>query len=215
MNFSFENVDYKKVLGNIFGKALLPNFILFSILIFIQWLAVGVWFMFSEHQHSDSITAIITFVSAIIPILALGVWAIRRFVIKSFSVLHEMIVKKLVEEFARKEAKYIVGYIDSKLKDSKWNVILKLKDWIEDKIKKSPSIIQKLIRFALSKIGYSEELERKINLITSNDEEEYFNLMNIFLNDLIQDAYEKSIPFWIGYLVLIINYGFLIALWFI
>lgn len=204
-----------EIFKEILRRVVLPQVIVTILLVLLHWILITVWLAVNFDDYEPLHLIIISLLGGSLPIWAYGIWAFRKFVIKSYRILHDGLVRFWLKEFCDNIAKNIVQKRDLITPDdSSAEIIAHFKEWITAKSDNLPSILKRLIRYTLRKMGYTENLKQRILTAKSGNVDEISDLINEELSDRLIAASNEVIPGWIVYLIPI-NTILFIALWFL
>jgi hypothetical protein len=204
----------KETLKEIFKSAVLPNVVLASLLVFIHWVLISVWLLLNYDEHEAWKVALIGLLGGSLPAWIYGIWALRRFIIKGYRILHERVIKFWLKEFCDKIAAELVAKRELfKIEDSKAGIIVRFKEWITEKAANQHAVVKWLVRFVLRKIGYTPQLNERVQLARQGNANDISTLINGEIEELIIRASHRVIPGWIVYLIPMNTLLFLL-LWF-
>ena len=203
----------KTTVKGILLKALLPQLLLTASYILMHWLIVSFW-LYLNHENTDNVKLlIVTLLGGFMPFFTYGLWALRKFLIKSYLMIHHKLITPWLLDFSDQTAEQMINNKDKIIEDNKnFEIILKFKDWIIDKTKNLPQFIKTVANYIIRKMGYPVELEQKLKFVKENNVVELSHVINTEIsNALIESSYRimPRIIFWL----IPINIVLIICLW--
>jgi hypothetical protein len=195
--------------------ALLPNLLLVPFLIFLHWLILAIWFFYNYDDQGLSTRIIITLSVGFLVFFTYVLWCIRRFLIKAYSIIHYNMINIWLLPFSKTIADKVLNndlLEELKLNDS--SIIHEWRIYLLEKSQGLPSIIQRIIKMVLRKIGYTDDLAYKIKRIANKDTDEIANLMSDDISSRLIAGSHRVLPAQIRYLIPI-NIILIIVIWII
>jgi hypothetical protein len=197
----------------VFRRAFLPNALLVPFLIFIHWLVIALWFYFNYDHQNVFTQIIVTLLGGSFTIMTYFLWGIRRFLIKSYLIIHYNIVNIWLHPFCKGIADKILN--NGVLEEYELGENSIAQEWVtylNEKSQTLPKIIRRIIKIVLRKFGYSDDLAYKIKLIVNKDSNEIAHLISDELSYRLIAASNRVFPAQIIYLIPI-NIILIILLW--
>ena len=222
MNYpSISKAEISLTLKELFFKAFIPQAAITSFYVICNWSIVTLWLTSNYNTYDTFQLLIIGLLGGTAPFVSYGVWAIRRFIVKSYLIIYDRIIHLWLEEFCNEIAIKISenktdttlskGNIDSDNFDE-LEIIQKLRTWIVDKSQNFPIFIKKIIHFVLKKIDPTFEIEQRMKNFDFKNPKEISEFLKIELAKILIDASNRLIPYQVIYLIPI-NIILLITLW--
>lgn len=154
-------------------------------------------------------------IGGLTPVFVYGIWGFRRFIIRTYRVLHEQIIAKWVEEFSNKTADRILNSnVLKELEKTKESISYKFSKMLRDKTENFPKLAKKLIAAISRRIPLSDEIDQSIRLVEEKNQSGIATRINDWCTDVLFETSENIIPTWTVYLV-VVDIILMIALWFL
>ncbi|NOQ70645.1 MAG: hypothetical protein GQ574_01505 [Crocinitomix sp.] len=194
-------------------RAFLPNALLVPLLILLHWIIISIWFAYN-YDHQNIITHIIVgLLGGSFTILTFFFWGLRRFLIKAYLIIHYNIINLWLHPFCKNMADKILNNdLLDELEMGENGIVREWVNYLNEKSKTLPKIIQRIIKMVLRKVGYSDDLAYKIKLIVNKDTDEIAHLISDELSYRLIAASNRVVPAKIIYLIPI-NIILIILLW--
>jgi len=205
--------NIKAVLKEILFKALLPQSLKTIIYVLFNWFILSLWLYLNYEEISDLNLLIITLLGGSIPIFVYSIWAIRKFIIKAFLIIHNKILKYWLAQYCEELALKVKNGELSLEQNSQLEIVIKFKLWITKKIEGLPSLLKKVSLFIIRKIGYSTSLEERLKLLKKENVDQISTLLNEELSRLLIESSHRIIPYYVVVLIPI-HIILLVVLWF-
>lgn len=202
-------------LKEVLRRALLPNVILVPFIIFLHWTVVSIW-LYYNYDHVDFRHKIILVgLGGGLPVLTYNLWGLRRFLIRAYLVIHNNIIQIWLHPYCKKMADHIIqSDLMNELEANRSSLVVEWIDYLKEKSQQLPTILRKIVQVVIRKIGYSNELDEKIRLLSNKNSDEIANVMNREIANRLIAASNQIVPAYIIYLIPI-NIILMILLWFI
>ncbi len=191
----------KATLKAIFTKSLLPQIFLVGSIVILHWIFLGTWIYNNFDSADKTKLAVMCIVGGVLPVLVYGIWGFRRFVMKSYLIIHETILKIWIEEYTDQLASNVVERDLMTQLDQQDGKVFKFRTYILDKAENLPSIIKRLIKWLLKKVNIAEEINQKAQLLKRNDKSEISEKLNVFISEKLIDISGNLVPGWVTILV--------------
>jgi hypothetical protein len=207
--------NIKTALRNILHQALIPMTLVTILCIFIHWITVSIWLYNNYGETNGTKLIIITLLGGSLPVLAYGLWGLRRFIIKSYLIIHDKIIKFWLKDFSNHIATKLIANSEKiKEQNQPIKIIAEFKIWINEKVETLPVFIKKISNYIIRKAGLSDDIEQKIKLIEGGDIDKVSELIDYEITQIIIQSSNRVIPPFVIYLIPL-NILLLIGLWFL
>lgn len=201
------------LLKDIVVKSLLPNIIKVVICLIIHWVILSFW-IYNYYTDSENTKIIlIIIIGGVLPILSYGYWGLGSFLLKSYAFIHEKIITVYIKEFTDKMAIKIINKTTT-IEENNTTIIKQFETYIINKIKNLPSSIKRIIKWVLKRINFTDQIIMNTEIIHRKDQDEISNHLNDIISNILLEASENIMPFWVKWLILI-NIILFALIWFI
>ncbi len=154
-------VNRSPLVKAILFRSLLPQVFYVMVLVIIHWAIASFWISLNFEIATKQKLTLVGLLTGIVPVITYGLWGVRRFLNKGYIIFHNRVVKCWIQDFSQSLARKIVkeNYL-KQLEAEQSSILHQLRVQLLQKNELFPSIIQRLFKFLLNKIGMNNDLDK-------------------------------------------------------